>query len=48
MKRLMQIVVLMLLGMATLCFADPRVPQVKVWGQKSSQIRPDNAVLTLK
>ncbi|MCG8551905.1 MAG: SIMPL domain-containing protein [Desulfobacterales bacterium] len=48
MKRLMQIVVLMLLSMASLCSADPRVPRIKVWGQRSSQIRPDNAVLTLK
>jgi len=48
MRRLMQISVFLILGMTTLCAADPRVPQVKVWGQRASQIRPDNAVLTLK
>lgn len=48
MKRLMQISVFLILGMASLCSADPRVPQIKVWGYKSSQIRPDNAVLALK
>ncbi|WP_321416383.1 SIMPL domain-containing protein [uncultured Desulfobacter sp.] len=48
MKRLMQIIVLLLLSMVSLCSADSQIPQIKVWGKSSSQIRPDNAVLTLK
>jgi uncharacterized protein YggE len=48
MKRLLPIFVLLLLSMASLCSADPLVPQIKVWGESSSQIHPDNAVLTLK
>lgn len=48
MKRFMQIIVLLILSMAALCSADPMIPQIKVWGKSSSQIRPDHAVLTLK
>jgi uncharacterized protein YggE len=48
MKKLMQIIVLLILSMASLCSAAPQIPQIKVWGESSSQIRPDNVVLTLK
>lgn len=48
MKSLIRIVVLLLFSMASLCSANPLVPQIKVWGEYSSKIRPDRAVLTLK
>ena len=48
MKFLTQIIVLLMLSMASLCSADSQIPRIKVWGESASLIRPDNAVLTLK
>ena len=48
MKILIQITILLLFCMAPLCSAQPLVPQIKVWGQYTSQVRPDSADLTVK